>query len=144
MRCSLTRTDATEYIHRVGRWAHVAKVIVTPMPLMILAACGGGGGTSSTPMISYTVGGMVTGLTGSGLVLQNNAGNDLTIFAPGNFTFTSDLSGGAAYSVTVATQPSAPSQNCVVTNGSGTVGSANVTNVAVACTTVPFTLLTNQ
>jgi hypothetical protein len=29
-----------------------------------------------------------------------------------------------------------PAQNCVVTNGSGTVGTANLTTVAVACSTV--------
>ena len=113
------------------------------MLLMLLAACGGGGGTSSAPMITYTVGGTVTGLSGSGLVLQVNAGSNLAISAAGAFTFTGGLGSGAAYSVTVATQPSSPTQNCVVTNGSGTVGSANVTNVAVVCTTV-FTTLANQ
>ena len=123
-------------------WAHFAKAIVAPMPL-ILAACGGGGG-SSAPMATYTIGGMVTGLSGGGLVLQNNAGDRLAISASGAFTFTSGLNSGAAYSVTVATQPAAPTQNCVVTNGTGNVGTANVTNVAVACTTVPFTVLTHQ
>ena len=39
---------------------------------------------------------------------------------------------GAAYSVTVKTNPSG--QTCTVSGGSGTVASANVTNVAVACT----------
>ena len=39
-----------------------------------------------------------------------------------------------AYSVTVKTNPSG--QSCAVSNGSGTVGSANVTNVAVSCTSV--------
>jgi hypothetical protein len=122
-------------------WSHFAKIIITPLPYVLLAACGGG---SSAPMSSYTVGGTVTGLSGSGLILQNNAGNDLAISAPGAFTFTGSLSSGAAYSVTVAAQPSAPAQNCVVTNGSGMVGTANVADVAVACAQVRFTILTNQ
>ena len=41
------------------------------------------------------------------------------------------MAGGAAYSVSVVTQPSG--QTCAVTNGSGTVGSADVTDVTVSC-----------
>jgi len=40
---------------------------------------------------------------------------------------------GSLYAVTVLTQPGTPTQTCVVTNGSGTIGAANVTNVTVAC-----------
>jgi len=113
--------------------------------LMVLTACGGGSSspapmtaptqTTSTPMTpsTYTIGGTVTGLTGSGLVLQNNGGGDLAVSsATGAFTFTAGLADGAAYAVTVKTQPTSP-QNCVVTNGSGTVDSANVIDVAVVC-----------
>jgi uncharacterized repeat protein (TIGR03803 family) len=53
------------------------------------------------------------------------------------FTFATTVANGAAYDVTVYTQPANPAQACVVTNGSGTIGSSNVTNVAVACTTPP-------
>ena len=42
------------------------------------------------------------------------------------------LAGGAAYSVTVKTNPSG--QTCTVASGSGTIASANITNVAVSCT----------
>ncbi len=42
--------------------------------------------------------------------------------------------------MTVLTQPSAPSQTCTVTSGSGTVGSANVTSVAVTCATGSYTI----
>jgi hypothetical protein len=89
---------------------------------------------------TYTIGGTVTGLTGTGLVLQNNAGNNLSVSASGAFTFTTALTTGSAYAVTVLTQPSGPTQNCVVTGGTGTVASANVTNVSVACTTSTFTV----
>ena len=84
---------------------------------------------------SYTVGGTVSGVTGAGLVLQNNGGNDRAIAADGAFTFSTALAGGASYSVTVLAPPSG--EGCSVTNGSGTVASANVTNVVVTCAAAP-------
>jgi hypothetical protein len=121
----------------------LAKALAS-MPCVLLAACGGGGGSAAPMITTYTIGGTVTGLDGSGLTLQNNVGNDLAVSASGAFTFTAPLSGGAGYAVTVATQPVSPTQNCTVMSGSGTVSSANVTNVVVACAPVPFTTLANQ
>jgi hypothetical protein len=89
---------------------------------------------------TFTVGGTVTGLSGSGLVLRNNGGNSLSVAANGSFTFTTPVASGAAYAVTVLTQPSNPAQTCTVSNGSGTVGAANVSNVAVNCVTGAFTV----
>jgi hypothetical protein len=80
---------------------------------------------------TYSVGGMVSGLTGAGLVLQNNGGDALAIAADDQFAFATELTDGAAYAVTVSTQPTG--QTCSVTNGSGTIATADVTNVAVAC-----------
>src|SRR5438445_11816167 len=91
------------------------------------SSSGGGGGSPARS----TVGGSVSGLTASGLVLRNNGGDDLSISANGSFTFATALANGSAYSVTVQTQPNG--QNCSVSNGAGTVSGANVTNVAVAC-----------
>ena len=110
-----------------------------------LAACSGGGGGIGVPPPppppqTYTVGGAVSGLAGTGLVLQDNGGNDLAVAASGSFTFSTALAGGTAYSVTVKTQPTSPWQTCAVTSASGTVGSANVTNVTVACTTNTYTI----
>ena len=80
---------------------------------------------------SFSVGGTVSGLSGT-VVLQDNGGDNLTLSASGSFTFATTVASGAAYSVTVKTNPSG--QTCTVANGSGTMGSANVTNVAVTCT----------
>ncbi len=63
-------------------------------------------------------------------MLQNNGTDDLTLTADGAFTFATDLADGAAYDVTVLTQPGG--QSCGINNGSGTA-SANITNVAVNC-----------
>jgi YVTN family beta-propeller protein len=112
---------------------------------LLMSGCGGGGGSDSAlspppppppPSATYSIGGTVTGLTGFGLVLQTNAGDVAPVSAPGAFTFPNQLGSGAAYTVTVKTQPSTPAQNCIVTNGSGAVGTANITAVAVACSTV--------
>jgi hypothetical protein len=81
---------------------------------------------------TFTVGGAVNGLNaGTSVTLLDNGADSLTVAANGAFTFKTALATGAAYSVSVGTQPTG--ETCTVTNGSGTVGSANVTNVAVAC-----------
>lgn len=79
----------------------------------------------------FTIGGMVTGLTGTGLVLQDMGGDNLPVNASGAFTFATPVPG--AYNVTVLTQPSNPIQSCQVMNGQGTA-TANVTTVTVTCT----------
>jgi hypothetical protein len=84
----------------------------------------------------YTVGGTVSGLTGTGLVLQDNAGDNFTVSANGTFTFPTSVASGNAYAVTVLTLPSSPAQNCAIGNGSGTITSAAVSNVTVTCTNV--------
>ena len=82
----------------------------------------------------FTIGGTVTGLAGSGLVLQDNAGDDLAISADGTFTFATPVASGDSYNVTVKTQPAMPQQSCTVASATGTVTDANVTDVAVTCT----------
>ena len=98
---------------------------------VLVASCGGGG---SAPPAQSTIGVTVAGLVGSGLVLQDNGGNDLAVPANGSFVFSTAVASGAAYAVTVKTQPTGPLQTCVVANAAGTVGGANVANVAVTCT----------
>jgi alpha-tubulin suppressor-like RCC1 family protein len=88
---------------------------------------------SSDASAIYTVGGTVSGLAGSGLVLQNNGGDDLEIAADGPFTFATSLADGQSYDVTVLNQPSVSDQGCVVLEGTGTVAGADVTGVEVWC-----------
>ncbi|MCA1779888.1 MAG: hypothetical protein LC637_11035 [Xanthomonadaceae bacterium] len=83
----------------------------------------------------FTIGGNVSGLAGNGLVLRNNGSDNLAISGNGSFTFTTPVPDGDMYDVTVASQPTGPVQNCSVSNGSGTVSGANVTNVQVTCVT---------
>lgn len=83
---------------------------------------------------AFTVSGTITGLAGSGLVLQNNGGNDLLVSSTQTeFTFETPVAGGASYSVSIQTEPAGPSQVCTVGNGSGTAISANIANISISC-----------
>ncbi|MBI5532269.1 MAG: hypothetical protein HY898_06125 [Deltaproteobacteria bacterium] len=93
----------------------------------------GNAGSAGTALGPFTIGGVVGGLLGTGLVLQNNGGDDLPIPASDLFTFKTPIPSGQTYQVTALQQPTGPDQVCTITNGSGTVGSANVTNVQVIC-----------
>ncbi len=88
----------------------------------------------TTNPVTATIGGTISGLaTGASVILQNNAGDSLTITANGPFTFKTPVTGPTdAYAVTVLTQPISPTQICTVASGSGTA-TANVTNVSVTC-----------
>jgi hypothetical protein len=94
---------------------------------------------------SNTVGGTITGLLGTGLVLQDNGGNNLTVTGSGtvNFTFTNSLATGATYNVTVATQPANPNQTCTVANGSGTITDGSVSSVQISCSQPKFSISGN-
>lgn len=91
------------------------------------------------PPVPHTVGGSVSGLPGSGLVLQLNGANDLPVSANGKFSFPGKLPRGSAYTVSVKSSPSVPvKQICKVDQGTGKIVNANISNVTVTCTTVTF------
>jgi N-acetylneuraminic acid mutarotase len=81
---------------------------------------------------SYNVGVTVSGLIDSGLILQDNGADSLSVSSNGMLNFNTPLPTGSAYSVTVLTQPA--NEVCAVTNGSGTILGSNVANVLVTCT----------
>ena len=89
---------------------------------------------ANNPEPTYSIGGTVSGLNGGSLVLQNNAGDNLTVPTDGSFTFTTELFSGGAYAITVLSSPAA--QTCSVSNATGITSSADITNVAVSCVTV--------
>ena len=80
---------------------------------------------------AYTLGGTVSGLTASGLVLTDgtdwlSVATNASLFSmPTGVAYTSN------YIVTVAAQPAG--LNCTVTGASGTMPAANVSNVQVTC-----------
>ena len=131
-------TDATNAFYfsfscqRPGHPAHSGGDLITiigPMP---------------APVGPYTIGGTVSGLTGSGLVLQNNNGDDLAVPAnASSYTFVTPIADGAAYGVSVLTQPTG--ETCTVQNSIGTA-TATVSNVAVNCVSNsgPLVLVANS
>jgi phosphatidylethanolamine-binding protein (PEBP) family uncharacterized protein len=92
---------------------------------------------------AYTVGGTVTGLSVSGLVLRlNNSSSLIVPNGAASFKFSTGLVTGASYAVTVSNQPTG--QTCLLTNSSGIIGSANVVSVGVSCSTNPVMTLTSS
>jgi hypothetical protein len=109
----------------------------------VMAACSGVKGTSSGTGTggatgSFTVGGTITNLVGSGLVVTDNSADTLTITKTGTVPFTFAKSVSGAYDVEIQAQPTNPAQTCTLTGNKGTA-TANVTTVAIACTTNPVT-----
>lgn len=91
---------------------------------LALAACGGGSDSSTPPPppppATFTIGGMVTGLAGTGLdveLLRDNeidgTGEMLTVAADGTFTFTRTVTNADTWRVKVFLQPNSPAQWCV-------------------------------
>jgi hypothetical protein len=110
----------------------VPAALVAVIGLLSLPGCGSGGsapaaqGTAPT----YTVGGSIAGLSGT-LVLNDNGHDTLSTSSNGTFNFTTALHTGAAYVVSITTQPSG--QTCAVSMGTGTVSNANANTVGVSC-----------
>ncbi len=88
---------------------------------------------------SHTVSVNVTGLGAGSLVLQNNSTNDLTFNNDGTLVFSIPVVYSGEYLVTVFSQPTAPNQECVVSNASGIIDGPNVT-VNVVCTTIQYSV----
>jgi Protein of unknown function (DUF3443) len=111
-----------------------AKPFVVLGGLCLLSACGGGGSHGSHGGGgggTDTIGGTVSGLTASGLVLENNGGDSLTVAANATtFTFATGIAPASAYAVTIQTQPTG--ESCLAFNASGTAD-GNVTSVGVSC-----------
>jgi hypothetical protein len=114
-----------------------ASALLIYVTTLALAGCGGGGGSSSTPpppppATAYTVGGSVSGLTADeSVTLLNNGGDALTVSGTGGFTFSTSVSAGSGYTVTL--QSHTPGITCSISGGSGSASSSNVTDVMVSC-----------
>ena len=82
---------------------------------------------------TYTIGGTITGLTGSGLRITLNGGSSKLIASNAtSYVFSTALTSGTSYTVAIQTQPTG--QFCTVTNGGPlNIGSTNVTNANISC-----------
>ena len=97
----------------------------------------------ATPL--YPVNVTVSGLAGRGIrpaenvVIEDNGGGPLSVSSNGKSSFATMLPTGAAYDVTVTSNPTSPQQTCVVTGGAGTIQGAPV-YVAVTCTPAYYSI----
>jgi hypothetical protein len=122
-------------------------VSVSRQPTNLTCSVSNGSGTVTADVTSvqvtcspdaFAVGGSVTGLaSGQFVVVQVNGGETVNVSADGAFTFPAPIASGAAYAVTAT---AAFPVSCTVANGSGTMGSAAVSNVAVTCNVASFTV----
>lgn len=100
--------------------------------LLSVAVSGCSGGGRDEP--KYVIGGAVTGLTGSGLVLATPGQPHLIVAAGAtSFAFATPVVSGSAYTVSVVQQPISPAQTCTVASGTGVVDGADVTSIRVTC-----------
>jgi hypothetical protein len=121
-----------EFDPGTGSYAAPIWVNWSTLQQIIIATINGQSGGGSPATATYSIGGTLSGLAAGATVSVNDNGTDpLTLAADGSFTFLTALSSGSAYSVTVAQQPA--DQTCTIIDASGTVGSANISNVAVTC-----------
>jgi Galactose oxidase, central domain/Kelch motif len=135
--------------------AYAVTVNAQPTNPNELCTVTGGSGTASANVdtvlvncvASFTVGGTVTGLVGTGFALQNSDGTILETLpisaATGNaaFTFKQLVPTGSTYTVAIATQPGNPAQTCTITPGTGSgMATANVSSVAVTCAAVTYSV----
>ncbi|MEP7297032.1 MAG: 3-carboxymuconate cyclase, partial [Burkholderiales bacterium] len=89
--------------------------------------------------VTHTIAGTVTGLAaGQSVVLNNNGADPTTVSADGAFAFVAPVAFNGSYAVTVATLPTG--QMCTVSNGSGAGVVADITDVAVTCSTNIYTI----
>jgi hypothetical protein len=116
-------------------------VVVSALPATLICTVANGVGYAkdASDITNVTVtcvprnllGGTVTGLTGAGLVLANGGDTVAVASAAQSFTFPTRVGQGFSYGVTVLQQPAA--QTCNVSNGVGTMGAADISNVQVGC-----------
>jgi hypothetical protein len=136
-----------------GADVYAVTVVTQPVnPNQICTVTNGSGVASANVtnvavncVLSYTIGGTVTGLVGTGLILQNSSDSEQLAISPANgnqaFTFKNLVPTGTVYNVTVFAEPTAPTQNCTVTAGTGSgTATANVSNVAIVCPAVTYSV----
>lgn len=98
-----------------------------------LSGCLGDHSSSGTAS-SHSLGGSISGLSTSGLVLVNGT-DTLTIDAGATqFLMAQAVASGTSYDLTVQTQPTG--MNCTVSDGSGKMGSSDVSSIAITCSSL--------
>ncbi|MCU7806738.1 MAG: hypothetical protein KZQ73_02565 [Candidatus Thiodiazotropha sp. (ex Semelilucina semeliformis)] len=118
-----------------NRLSVVLKSLSLLILLSSLVACGGGGGGNVVnDSATHSIGGTVSGLSGT-LVLQNNGGDSLTLTQNGDFLLPTLVAVGDSYSLSISSQPAG--QQCSLSNPSGIVN-ATISDIGVVCVDWPL------
>lgn len=128
---------ATPRMHRMRAGAH-ALLLALGLALSMVAQAGSDRIFANGFESCCRLGGTVSGLTGSGLVLHLSAGvinENRTIGGNGLYAFATNVAPGTAYVVSVGSQPSG--QICTLANASGTMGSNDFDLVDASCAINP-------
>jgi len=136
-----------------GADVYAVTVVTQPVnPNQICTVTSGSGVASANVttvavncVLSYSIGGTVTGVVGTGLILLNSSDSEQLPISAANgnqaFTFKNLVPTGTAYTVTIFAEPTAPTQACVVTAGTGSgTATATVTSVAIVCPAVTYSV----
>jgi alpha-tubulin suppressor-like RCC1 family protein len=89
-------------------------------------------GCDSSSTETYSVGGTVTGLASTGLVLGASTGESLMVASDGDFELSTKLAPGSPYAVEITTQP--VNGTCAIANSTGVIGDRDVHDVVITCT----------
>jgi len=97
---------------------------------LAIAGCGHSSSTAVTST-NYTVGGSISGLTVSSVVLANGTATVTVDANATSWAFPVSFAAGSSYSVTVQTQPTG--ELCQITSGASGMNTGSVGNVTVVC-----------
>ena len=96
---------------------------------------------NNPPATLYSVGGTVTGLTGTLTLTQTYDGDTATLTQSGPFTFATPVMENASYQAVIVQQP--VGESCLLSGDLGTAGPDSGTAVTVSCAPAPYTLAVN-
>lgn len=112
----------------------ILTMLLSLAGMVIIISCSSDDDPPPPPPVStYSVGGTVSGATGSLVLVQGS--EELNVSGDGSFTFSTKLNDGSSYNVTVKSAPDG--QYAEVANGGGTINGANVSNISVTCIDIP-------
>lgn len=128
--------------HYVIPFEMLMKTLLTYSRLFAALACAIGMAACGGSKATITIGGALSGLTTSGLVLSNGVSTVAPAANAASYIFSGSVSEGSSYTVGVLSQPTglACSFAGKVSAITGVAGSANITNADLTCVQSAFEL----
>ncbi|WP_413583251.1 PA14 domain-containing protein [Bdellovibrio sp. HCB288] len=100
--------------------------------------------STPTPVAEYSIGGSIAGLAHDSISVRLNGSETKTLSSGAtSFAFTTKIKSGDAYTVSILSLPQNPTIQCSLQNSSGTVASADVSNIQISCPTLNSISISN-